>query len=61
MMEVLDECPSCSWMVFVTMSFAGLMEDWLGFFIGIESLDKESSLAAASTSLAVLGMRMLKA
>ena len=33
----------------------------LGFFVGIESLDMESSLAAASASLAVLGMRMLDA
>ena len=48
-------------MVLVPMSLAGFTDDWLGFLEGIESLLRDSSLAAASISLMELGTQMLEA
>ena len=59
-MAVLEESPSCSWMVFMPMSFGGVTEDWLVFLVGGDSF-RESSFTAVSTSLAVLGTRVVEA
>ena len=61
MMAVLDSSPSCSCMVFVPTSLAGLTEDWLHLLEGIQSLLRDNSLAAVSISLTELGTRMLEA
>ena len=60
MIAVLDSSPSCSCMVFVPTSLAGLTEDWLGLLEGMESLLRDNFLAATSISLTELGTRMLE-
>ena len=57
---ILEGSTSCSWMVFMPMSFGGVTEDWLVFLVGGDSF-RESSFTAVSTSLAVLGTRVVEA